>query len=167
MSDQYTDFFLNTAPSVYRIETLEISHDDFTRTYYVQKNVTEDVVLTLEDYSDQTFEYYPLRIKPLRSSNDLEAGVEVILGDLGQVIPQEIDAVRAAGGMETKPVVKYREYRSDDLTQPMFGPITLEITSVNRSRDGSSFTAKAQGLNLNRTGERYTFERFPMLRGYV
>ena len=89
------------------------------------------------------------------------------LGDLGQLLPQELDAVLAADGIGTKPALKYRLYRSDDLTEPMLGPLTYEITTFNFNRDGASFRAGPRSLNLNRTGERYTIARFPMLKGFL
>jgi hypothetical protein len=168
MSTDYTDFFLNTAPSVYRIEALEISHSDFSQTYYIQSDVSEAVTLTLEGAGgNQSFQYFPLAIKPNGSHNDLDSGVSIQVGDLGQTLPDEIDAVIAGDGFGEKPVVKYRVYRSDDTSAPAYGPLTFEITGINFSNEGASFEARSRSLNLNRTGERYTIDRFPMLSGYL
>ena len=168
MSTDYTDFFLNTEPTVYRIETLEISHSDFTQTYYIQYSRPGSVTLTLEGGGgDQSFTYFPLRIRPNGSSNDLDSGISIQIGDLGQTIPDEIAEVRAQDGLGEKPLVKYRVYRSDDTSAPAYGPLTFEITGVNSSAEGSSIDARARALNLNRTGERYTIDRFPMLAGFL
>ena len=70
-------------------------------------------------------------------------------------------------GFSEKPRVVYRTYRSDDLTRPLFGPIVLEVDSFAFNREGSTFTAKAPSLNINKTGELYRLERFPMLRGFL
>ena len=66
-----------------------------------------------------------------------------------------------------RPIVKYRTYRSDDLTQPIFGPVTLEIATLAMTREGASFDARAPSLNVNRTGEVYSLTRFPMLRALL
>lgn len=163
----YAEFFLNSKSSVVQLELLEISHPDFTQTYYVVRNNTEGVTVTLEDLTEQAFDYYPLKVTPAGSREDLDFGVRVDLGDLGEVLPVELDAVASASGYGTKPTVKYRLYRSDDLTAPMLGPYTLEVTAFSFTREGASFEAKAPSLNVNRTGELYRVDRFPMLRGFL
>lgn len=164
----YTAFFLDSAPDVYRIETLEISHPDFTQTYWTQVNVTDTITLGLENSGgNQAFQYVPMEIRPRAGSNDLTSGITVNFGDLGEILPREIDAVMSADAMGVKPTVKYRLYRSDDLTAPMFGPETYELSSINFDITGATFEADARALNLNRTGERYTIARFPMLAGFL
>lgn len=163
----YAKFFLNSKSSVVQFELLEISHPDFTKTYYLVRNNTEGLTVTLEDSTEKTFDYYPLKITPAGSREDLDFGVRIDLGDLGEVLPEELDAVASTNGYESKPTVKYRLYSSDDLTAPMLGPYTLEITAFSFTREGASFEAKAPSLNVNRTGELYRLDRFPMLKGFL
>jgi len=75
--------------------------------------------------------------------------------------------VRAAGTFLIKPTVKFRVYRSDDLTAPIYGPFLYDIPAVVLTREGTSFAASAQSLNVVTTGEYYTTDRFPMLRGML
>lgn len=166
MSD-YTEFFLNTSSSVVQLETLEISHPNFTTTYRIVRNSRLPVTCALEDSSDEEFSYYPLQIRSLGSRTDLDAGFQIDVGDLGEVLPLELDEVANADAFNIKPTVVYRTYRSDDLTQPLFGPLNLEIDNFTFNADGASFEAKAPSLNMNRTGENYDFSRFPMLRGFL
>ena len=163
----YTEFFLNSKSSVVQLELLEISHPDFTKTYYIVRNNTEGITVTLEDLTEQTFDYYPLKVTPSGSREDLDFGVRIDLGDLGEVLPEELDAVASASGYSVKPTVKYRLYRSDDLTAPMLGPHTMEVTAFSFTREGASFEARAPSLNVNRTGEVYRVDRFPMLKGFL
>ncbi len=163
----YKAFFFNSASAVTQLELLEFSHPNFSKTFYVVRNATEGVTVTLEDSTVQTFDYYPLRISPAGSKEDLDFGLQIDFGDLGEVLPAELDAVADANGWEEKPVIKYRLYRSDDLSAPMLGPYTLEVTSFSFTRDGASFEAKAPSLNINRTGELYKVDRFPMLKGLL
>lgn len=95
MSD-YTEFFLNSKSSVAQFETLEISHPYFSQTYWVVRNKTTGLTATLEDARVITFDYYPLRIQFLGTRDTLDWGIKVNLGDLGEVIPQEIDNVLSA-----------------------------------------------------------------------
>ena len=166
MSD-YSEFFLNSLSSVVQLELLEITHPDFTQDYFIVRNAVNGVTVTLEDSTVQAFEYYPLKITPVGTRENLDFGVRVDLGDLGEVLPVELDAVALAAGYGTKPTVKYRTYRSDDLTAPLYGPVTLEVENFSFTRDGASFEAKAPSLNISETGERYSYDRFPMLRGYL
>ena len=163
----YSEFFLNSPSSVVQLELLEISHPDFTQTYRVVRNAVEGTTVTLEDDSSATFSYYPLRITPVGIRDNLDFGLRVDLGDLGQVLPDEIDAVTDADGFGEKPTVIYRTYRSDDLTAPLFGPLTLKVTSFSFTREGSTFEAQAPSISVSSTGELYKLDRFPMLRGFL
>lgn len=163
----YVAYFLGSKSSVVYVETLEIAHPNFSRTYWVVRNANGGITATLETGAAQAFEYYPLRIRPIGASDDLEQVLTVDLGDLGEIIPKELDAIEAAGKMGTKPVVRYRAWRSDDLSAPLVGPYRLEIAELSSNQEGSSFQAKAPSLNVNRTGELYRVDRFPSLRGFL
>ena len=163
----YSEFFLNSKSSVVQLELVEISHPNFTKVYRVVRNAVQGVTVKLETGANATFEYYPLRIENNGDRDDLDQSFTFTLGDLGDVLPKELDAVALGNGFGEKPKVVYRTYRSDDLTKPLFGPVNLEVESFAFNREGSTFTAKAPSLNLNKTGETYTLERFPMLRGFL
>lgn len=163
----YAEFFLGSASNIVQFELLEISHPNFTKTYRIVRNAVDGLTVTLEDSSVETFDYYPLQISGVGTRENLDYGLQISLGDLGEVLPTELDEISAANGFETKPVVKYRVYRSDDLTFPLFGPIVLEIETFSFKREGSSFEAKAPSLNISQTGEVYKIDRFPMLRGFL
>lgn len=166
MSDYY-DYFLNSASSIVQLDLLEISHSAFTRVYRIVRNNVSGVTVTLEDDTEEFFEYYPLQVVPLSSSDDLDQALKITLGDLGEILPKELDEVSDAVGFTEKPIVKYRSYRSDDLSQPLTGPYILEVQTFNFNREGATFEAKAPSLNVNTTGELYNLTRFPMLRGFL
>lgn len=163
----YAEFFLKSKSSVVQLETLEISHPNFTKVYRIVRNAVQGVTVTLENASSATFDYYPLAIENAGVRDDLDQAITINLGDLGEVLPKELDEISSNNGFGTKPTVVYRTYRSDDLTRPLFGPVLLEVTSFAFNREGSTFEAKAPSLNVNKTGERYKLDRFPMLRGFL
>lgn len=163
----YAEFFLNSKSSVVQLELLEISHPNFTKVYRIVRNAVKGITVKLETGDTASFDYYPMRIENNGTKDDLDQSFTITLGDLGEVLPKELDSVASAQGYNVKPVVTYRTYRSDDLTRPLFGPVLLEVESFAFNREGSTFTAKAPSLNVNKTGELYTLERFPMLRGFV
>jgi hypothetical protein len=166
MSD-YSEFFLNGNSYVAELELIEISHPNLTQTYYLVRNAMNGITVTLENDREQAFEYYPLQITPIGDADDLDQSLQIQLGDLGELLPQELDAIYAADGFSTRPQVIYRTYRSDDLTLPLYGPITLEITNLTFKKEGAAFEARAPRKNSSATGEIYTTVRFPMLRGFI
>jgi len=163
----YTDFFLNSKSRIVQLECIEISHPNFSKVYYVVRNATLGVTVTHEDSSVHTYEYYPLDIVAGSDSDDLDQEYKISVGDLGDMLPNEVDAVRVAGGLGVKPTVIYRAYRSDDLTHVLMGPTVLQIKTLSFTRDGATFEASAPLLNMSQTGEIYDLNRFDPLRGTI
>lgn len=163
----YTEYFLGSDSEIVELELLEISHFRFSQTYRIQRSSTEDVVATHEGGGGPfTYTYFPLEIRRVGAQNDLDQSLRIDLGDLGSVLPFEIDNVLKLNGNYVKPTLKYRTYKSTDLTAPMFGPQTYEITSINFNKVGCSFEAQAPRLNILRTGMLYTKKTFPMLEAF-
>jgi hypothetical protein len=167
MSDS-SEFFLNSGAGVVLLDCFEISHSLFTQTYYVVRNAPNGVTVTHEDSTTHAYEYYPLQCTKGGSGTNLEQSISVQFGDLGEILPKELDLIRAGNGFDEYPAVKYRAYRSDDLTHVMDGTaIYLEIRDLDFNREGCSFVAKAPSLNISKTGELFKIGRFPMLRGLL
>lgn len=164
------EFFFCSSRSTSLIEGLEISHPSFSQTRYLVRNPNPWMRVQPLGHGGgivQEYEYLPLRLRPMESRGDLDYGIGVDLGDLGEIIPEELQRVRNAGTQHIRPTVVYRAWRSDRLNEPMMGPIRLQVDQITRTREGATFDAIAPYLNLTRTGEIYTFERFPMLRGFL
>lgn len=160
-------FFLSSARSVAELELIEITHPSFSKTYRIVRNKFDGVTVLHEDGSVKVYDYYPLRVTRSGVLDDLDSSLNIDLGDLGDIVSAEVDLVRAAGTEATKPVLKYRIYRSDSLSFPLYGPFTYEARSFVFTRQGTSFTAQAPALNVVATGEYYTMDRFVMLRGFL
>ena len=167
MKQEYVDFFLSAAASVVRIECLEISHSSFSQVYRVVRNATQGITVWHEDGKEYEYAYYPLQIENLGARDDLDSGLAINLGEVGQIFSKEVGRVMADNSSLEKPKVVYRAYRSDDLKKPMQGPDVLEIKTASYKKEGASFEAKAPALNIHSTGELYTMERFPSLRGFL
>lgn len=163
----YSEFFLKTASRVVQLECLEIYHPNFSKVYRLVRNATLGVAVRYEDGVVYQHDYYPLKSTHQGSRGDLDQGIQVNLGDLGEVVPLELDAVRAANGFSVKPTLKYRTFRSDDLNNVLYGPIVLEITTFSSNKEGTTFEAKAPVLSSNKTGEIYSLDRFQGLRGLL
>jgi hypothetical protein len=160
-------YFLDSDGRVVRLELIELSHPAFTQTYRRVRNAMDGVLVTLETGAEEWFEYYPMAITELGDQATLDNGVRIDFGDLGEVLPRELDAVYAADAMGIKPTVLYRVYRNDDLTSPIIGPLLLEASNFSFKREGASFEASAPYVNNTKTGETYNLTRFGMLRGFL
>lgn len=167
MSD-YSDFFLGSSPHVVHLELVEISHFRFSQTYRFVRNAVAGVTVTHENPPGGSFaySYLPMQIRRLGSSNDLDQVLRIQLGDVSTIVAQELDAVFDANGMSIKPTLKYRVYRSDVLTAPMFGPTVHEIVTMAMTKEGVAFDAVSPRLNLGRTGKLYVAKDFPMLKPF-
>lgn len=160
-------YFLNSYRDVVNLDLFEISHPAFTQVYRRVRNHRDGVTVTLETGEVAVFDWYPLQIVEMSDQADLDNGLQIAFGDLGEVLPRELDAVTAADAMDVKPLVIYRTYRSDDLSAPLIGPIRLEATNFSFSKEGATFEATAPYVNRNRTGETYNLAKYPMLRGFL
>ena len=164
---EYIEYFLNARACVALVECLEIRHSEFSQTWRVVRNVSSGVTVAHEDGHSFDYEYWPLEIRNLGARDDIDFGIKVNLGDLGEIVPMEIRRVLAGDAVLEKPIVTYRSYRSDDYSKPLEGPLRLEIKKVSYTKEGCSFEAKAPSLNISRTGEIYALDRFPSLRGFL
>jgi len=163
-----SDYILNSAPYVVQLQLLEFKHPNFSTTYRVVRNAIAGVTVTHEGGAGPfVYSYYPLLIKAVGSGDDLDQSIEITLGDLGQVLPAELDRVATANAFTTKPTVSYREYRSDDLTAPIYGPLTFRIDSMGFSKDGAAMKAKAAAFNTGRVGAYFSIEAFPSLNASI
>lgn len=160
-------YFLDSDVDVVRLELVEFSHPAFTQVYRRVRNARDGVTVTLENGTPASFEWYPMEITELSDQADLDTGVRIDFGDLGEVLPRELDAAYASDAMQVKPAVVYRAYRSDDLTSPLIGPLNLEATTFNFQPQGASFEASAPYVNNNKTGETFNLTRFFTLRGFL
>lgn len=166
--DQWVDFFFGAPSSTAEVPTLEISQPDFSQVWRVQAKYREGFWARLESGEQVFFQYVPLGLKLLEDRGNLDFGMTVTLGDLGEILPDEIQRARAAGSLRTSPPrVVYRSYRSDDMERPMFGPVVLQARTITRSPEGSQFDATAPQVNVSKTGRVYRSDEFPMLRGFL
>jgi hypothetical protein len=161
------DYFYNTPAKTKRYDTLEISHPSFSQVYRICRNCSlAGLTATIEDASNQFFQYYPAEIKRSGQSGDLDQSLSISFGDLGQILPQEIDRVMSDDSGLVYPLVKYRVWRSDDLTAPLEGPELYRIEQISFKKEGSTFDVVAPKLNITGTGQTYDYADIPMLGGF-
>lgn len=168
LADYYIDFFFGAPQSAAELQTLEISQPSFSQIWRIQSHYREGFWARLETGEQVFFQYVPMRLKPLEERANLDFGLTVTFGDLGEILPDEIERARSAGTLKTSPpLVKFRAYRSDNLEEPMFGPVSLQARQIVRLEDGAKFNARAPEANANKTGSIYRSDAFPMLQGFL
>lgn len=163
----YTEFFLNSKASVVELDCFEISHSSFSQTYYLVRNSTLAITVTHENATEHEYLCAPMKVTFDKLRDDLDQIINIQFGDLGEIIPIELKRVRIDDKFKEYPKVVYRTYRSDVLTEPLYGPARLELAEASLTRMGSLLKIQAPSLNTNRTGENYRIARFPMLIGLV
>lgn len=165
---EHSEFFLNRAGSVVRLECLEVAHPSFAETYYIVRNAVDGVTVTHEDATEHEYRYVPLMIERGGTSDDLDVSLRISIADMGTQLAADIDAVLSGAYADVKPTIKYRLYRHDDLSAPIYTLKTLEVSNMSRDNSGSTtFVAMAQQLNNTKTGQIYSFVDYPSLRGFL
>lgn len=156
-------FFLAETQSNIRIETIELSHPNFSQVFRFQRNcVDEDLLLTDEDGIQQTFQYELFEIKSGVSAADLDQSFSITFADYKDELKNAIEE------SDHRIAIEFiaREWREDNLNEPMRVYETLIIQSVSSDSYGIvTFTAAAEQLNNVKTGDLYTFDAFPLMKG--
>lgn len=149
------------------VETIEISHPDFTKTYYLVRNLTSGCVIPINGV-DTVFQYCPMRWERSSAENNLDYELKITLQDLNEIVAPEINLISIDS--EIMPSVVVRTYVMDsngNIGNVADGPFVLGVRNITFDSQGCAFAASAKPLNGNGTGELYTFSRFETLRGFV
>ncbi|AOA58238.1 DUF1833 family protein [Acinetobacter larvae] len=156
---EYTSFYLNAPGTVAEVNCIEIKHPTFS--FFLQSYDEDTFAVTHENGQRQFYVYLPMQIDRSNVNNDLEQVVKMTINDFDDRL------IEAYNNIQDKRPVEFRQriYRDNNLDSPMIVLQTLHVTSMSKDSKGNvTFEAKAPELNSVRTGDTYTFERFPMLR---
>ena len=165
----YARFLVNAPQAERQYKTIEFYHPDFPQLLrFVEDNV--DRVLPIESDAprdpgtDQTFTAISMKIKEPTINDEANPVLRIRLGAVADEVNDQIGFISGDGYLTPIEVI-YRKYYSGDLTEPVtvFKLFASELsfasyTDVSFSAEDSIFTRK-------RSGELYTLERFPGLRG--
>lgn len=157
-------FFASAPQVVHKVDTLEISHSQMSRTYYLWREPYAGEVTTEDGV--RAVECVNFEVKPAGSQQNLDQVYEVRLdtADIDDVFRNEMDRVP----IETTEFVRlvFREYLSDDLTEPMSRAV-LQAETMSYKTGAAAIRAVTPRLNITRTGELYTVRDIPMLRSFM
>lgn len=160
MSD--LNFFLNVEGGFVFLDLIEISHPDLTEPLRFVRNDLFGVKVKHEDGLEYQYEYQGFNIKRNNTNRTLDQEISITFADFDDTLTKALKKTNR----KISPTFRYRRYLDNDLDHPKLVVQTLEITDMSKDATGFvTFDAKAEQLNNVKTGEVYTIENCPLLRG--
>lgn len=160
--EQYKRFTASAPEGQREIRTIELSHPDFSQTYYFVSDYV-DLVAQTETSATVTYQAAGMKIVEPAERNDSEQSLSVAMGAVTDELQDILDEVTEIGYM-TEMKVTYRKYWSGDLTQPAVPPLILYGSNITFDNSESvSFTAEDTDLSNKRSGRIYTLTDYPGL----
>lgn len=161
-------------PEVLVYSTLELQHPAFvdvdTGPFVIRcvTGVTEDLQLTLEDGADPdggqevTFKAVMFRAERPKFEEGKTPECKITVDNVARTLmPYLEDAV----SMRADLITIYREWRSDDLGAPCYGPVKFNIKQVSCTKTGVEGMARIDNLaNRKFPNKIYTLSEYPGLQ---
>ena len=166
------DFHLDSTPQIALLETLEVSHSAWATPIRIVTNHADGLSARNELGQFVNYQFAPLLVTKGTTTDNLDQNLKITLGDLGEIIPPLIDAIRAANSDEY-PQVTYRAYAYDagSMLLAKETPIDvikgLVVTAMSRDSQATSFEAKTIDKNSVKTGRTYNLNDYPDLKGLL
>lgn len=160
-----TEYYLDSSPSIVLLECIEIKHSLWPAPLRYVTNHSDGVTVKHEDGETAVYEYMPLQIRRGNTADNLDQTLSITVGDLGEVVPQLLKIIGDADS-EERPQVIYRAYMSSNLESPTHIVDGLEVETMSRDPQATTFDVASQRLNSVGTGRLYTVDEFPGLKGF-
>ncbi len=163
-------FFASNVPAEREILTLELYHSQVGTLRYVQQ--ARDVTATLEADAPRNpgaavlFTAAAIELTLPSQQNDSRQQLGIAVSALIDEAQDAIEAISGPGYLEPLQAM-LRIYLASDLSAPQNDP-PLSLTADSIDKDASAITIQASADNINnmRSGELYSFARFPTLQDF-
>lgn len=169
MNEAYKKF-LAAAPAAQReYRTIELYHQDMAtpRRYlidYVDNSFTLESDAPRNASQSVLFTAISMKIVEPNENKDGESVLTVNLGAVGNEVQGALDEITESGRLSPIECI-YRKYYSGDLSSPVL-VLNLSVSKFKfEAYKAVSFIAEDIDLSNKPSGEIYTLERFPMLKG--
>ena len=152
------------------LEVISFSAPWFSKTYYLQRQFTEDIQVTLETGITVDVMYAPMNIDQASSNADLNYERNVSIQMVNDLIAAENDNYDPEMNGSQTPTFQSRgfiAYRDGTISGIKYGPITLPVKTIKTNNQGAIINVTTKPGNDYATGEVATVTRVPMLRGFV
>lgn len=150
------------------VELIELSAPWFSKTYYCQGQVEEDLMqFKLETGQIVTAEFVPMTLSQSDSNMDLNNERTVSIHFVNDIIGSEMD--RWDPSKDEFPTIKSRLYirYEDNTTSDLKSAVTkLRVKDLTTVGTGARISASTKLVNTTSTGLTYNNSTFPMLKGY-
>lgn len=152
------------------IEVVELSAPWFSKTYYLQRQMTDSIEVTLETGETVVAEYVPMSIDQSSSNADLNYERNIVIQQVNDIIVSEqtnYDPDVYGDPLPQFVSRGYILYRDGSVSQIKQPPIRLPIRKMRRDERGALFNVTTKPANQWATGEVATTTRVPMLKGFL
>ena len=166
------DFHLDSAPQIALLETLEVSHSAWAAPIRIVTNHADGLIARNELGQFVNYQFAPLLVTKGTTTDNLDQNLKITLGDLGEIVPPLIDAIRAANSDEY-PQVVYRAYAYDAGAMALAKETPIDVidglvvTAMSRDSQATTFEAKTIDKNSVKTGRTYNLNDYPDLKGLL
>ncbi len=144
---------------------ITIKHSQISQDYNVVKEVG-GLDVTFEDGTEVSCEGVIFECERASSSDDLDVSFNITFDDQDDALKGEADSIDLDTDEEVQ--IEYRIFMKSDTSEPAYGPIKLYGDSMTAGDDGQvTIAASVPSLVVNRCGQLYTYDRFPMLKAYL
>lgn len=164
-AELYDLYLLNNPDGQRLIEVVSISHSALTQTYHLTPT-PEVVLVTLETSAEIVPVPTNLTVQRSTTKDDLDEQFTFNFSDIDGTLAAEADRIPLDS--DEPVIITYRSFVADDTSEPADGPFVLYGVTMTKATNGTvTIQAQSPSLVVNRTGELYTYDRFPMLRGFL
>jgi hypothetical protein len=168
--DEIKKIFASAPVDRTTLEIFSFTASWFSKVYYLQNQITDDIDVTLETAAVVTAAYAPMAVEQTSSNADLSYERNITIQMVNDIIASENDNYDPATHGSEQPVFQsrgYLIYRDGTVSDIKMGPITLSIPSMTTTNEGTVLKVTTKPVNDSPTGEVATITRVPMLRGFT
>lgn len=168
--DEIKQIYASAPNSKIDFEVIELSASWFSQSYYLQRDFTEEISVTIETGATVVANYAPMSLGKSSSNADLTYERNIVIQWLNDIIAAESDNYDPEIHGDEMPTFTSRmflRYRDRSISAQRGSPISLPIRKHTRDYLGSTLSVSAQPANNKATGEIATPTRIPMLRGFL
>lgn len=162
--EKLRELYTTYPKGLYQIDTIELSHSLFTQRYFFTRETGGiTATITNENLSTEVVAFEGVNIDMVlnQKKSDLDSNFSFTFADPENILDDELDLIPLDNTEKIKCV--YRSYNSDDFSSE--GELhRLEVVSVNQQKGKFTIDVGVPQLNWQKTGIRYDYDVFPMLR---
>lgn len=163
-AEKYENYLRNNPAGERIVEVVEISHSAFSESSFICKE-PGGLNVTLENGQQVFADGINMSIKRANSRDDLDEKYDFDFSDVNGTLQDKTNEIPLSTTEKVK--IIYRVYMSDNLDSVALGPVRMEAINIAFKSGFASARAQSPSLVESRTGNLYTYERFPALKAFL